>query len=340
MGKLGLSSIEGYVSNHLRVFVISVIGLLIFLLIVAVSVFFVAVHGEEQTMVPDVVDKELSLALLELQAKELYPRIDLRFSQTSRDKGFILEQDPKPGSIVKAGRRIRLVVSQGVILNKVENFVSRSIDEARMDIQSINAAAAGLYLFTIKEPIMYQFSSEPQGTILAQKPPQGGEISGPIEMEFVVSKGRENLTVTVPQLTDLTHSAALSAISSSGINYKFTLREKTGNERGETVVSQSPVASTVISLSNTVQLTITPPDRVGANEVFGLFTYRIPQNPYPLAVRLEALLPTGVTQRLFTVNFIGGDFTVPYKLPKDSELILTMLNRELHREKAVSAAGR
>jgi len=338
MGKLDLNSIESYVSSHLRVFIISVIGLLIFLGIVAVSVFFIAVHGEEQTMVPDVVDKELSQALLELQAKELYPRVDLRFSQSSRDKGLILEQDPKPGSIVKAGRRVRLVVSQGVVLNKVENFVSSSIDEARMDIQTINAAAAGLYLFTIKEPVMYQFSSEPAGTILAQKPVLGTEISGPIEMEFVVSKGRDNLTVTVPQLTGLTYSAALNAITSSGINYKFTLRDKTGDERGETVVSQSPIANTSIQMNNVVQLTITPPDRVAANEIFGLFSYRIPQNPYPLAVRLEALLPTGNTQRIFTVNYMGGDFTVPYRLPKNSELVLSMLNRELHREKVGGSA--
>jgi len=333
MGKLDLSSIESYVSSHLRVFIVSVIGLMIFLMIVAVSVFFIAVHGEEQTMVPDVVDKELAQALIELQAKELYPRIDLRFSQASKDKGLILEQEPRPGSIVKAGRRIRLVVSQGVVLNKVENFVSSSIDEARMDIQTINAAAAGLYLFTIKEPVMYQFSSEPVGTILAQKPVQGTQISGPVEMEFVVSKGRDNLTVTVPQLTGVTLSSALGTISSSGINYKFTVREKTGSEKGETIVSQSPIAGTTVPLSSVVQLTVTPPDRVAANEVFGLFTYRIPQNPYPLAVRLEALLPTGTTQRVFTVNYPGGDFTVPYKLPKGSELILTMLNRELHREK-------
>ena len=328
-----LNSIEGYVSNHLRVFIISVIGLVIFGGIIAVSVFFIAVHGEEQTMVPDVVEKELTQALLELQVKELYPRIQLRFSQTSRDKGLILEQEPKPGTITKAGRRIRLVVSQGVVLNKVENFVTRSIDEARMDIQVINAAAAGLYLFTISEPIIYQFSSETPGTILAQKPEFGTEISGPVTMEFVVSKGRENSSITVPQLTGLPLSSALGVISSSGVNYHFTVRDRTGDEAAETVVSQTPVAHAAIPQNDVVRLTVTSPDRLAANEVFGLFSYRIPQNPYPLAVRLEALLPTGVLQRVFTVNYMGGEFTVPYRLPKESVLILSMLNRELYREK-------
>jgi len=108
-----LSSLEDYVAGHLRFFIFTVFGLVIFVGIIAVSVFFYAVHGEEQTMVPDVTGKELTEALLELQVKELYPRLQLRYSQTSRDKGFILEQEPKPGTIVKAGRRIRLIVSRG-----------------------------------------------------------------------------------------------------------------------------------------------------------------------------------------------------------------------------------
>ncbi|MCL1958162.1 MAG: penicillin-binding protein, partial [Spirochaetes bacterium] len=56
------------------------------------------------------------------------------------------------------------------------------------------------------------------------------------------------------------------------------------------------------------------------------------QNPYPLPVRLEAQLPSGERVRLFTVNYMGGEFTVPYKLPVESTLILSMLNRELNRE--------
>jgi len=43
-------------------------------------------------------------------------------------------------------------------------------------------------------------------------------------------------------------------------------------------------------------------------------------------------LPNGEKQRIFTVNYKGGEFTVPYKLPLDSVLILSMMNRELNRE--------
>jgi beta-lactam-binding protein with PASTA domain len=330
--RFDLRSIEDYVANHLRMFILSVAGLIIFVGIIAISVFFYAVHGEEQAMVPDVRGKELTEALLELQVKELYPRLQLRYSQTSRDKGYILEQEPRPGTIVKAGRRIRLVVSQGVIVNRVENFISRNIDEVRMDLMTLQAAAGGTPLLLIKEPLMYDFSSENPGTILAQKPEPGTNISGPISLEFVVSKGRENLTITVPQLTGLSLSRTLEIISGTGINFQFVIKERGDNETGEIITAQIPDASSVVSINTPVQLTVLYPDKIADNERFDLFRYVIPQNPYPLTVRLEAQLPSGEKQRLFTGNYMGGEFTIPYKLPAGSVLILSMLNRELYRE--------
>jgi len=327
-----LSTIEDYVAGHLRIFIILVICLVVFVGLIAVSVFFIAINGEEKTMVPDVTGKELTEALLELQVKELYPRLQLRYSQSSRDKGLILEQEPKPGQFVKAGRRIRLVVSQGIVVNRVENFVSKNIDEVRLDIQTINATAGGTALLSIKEPLMYQFSSESAGTIIAQKPEPNTAISGPMALEFVVSRGRENQSIAVPQLAGLSLSKALELISSSGINFYFLTREKTGNEGGETVVSQLPAADTTASKELPVQITVTAPEKLDSGETFGLFRYTIPPNPYPLPVRLEAQLPSGERRRLFTVNYSGGEFTVPYKLPVNSVLILSMLNRELHRE--------
>jgi len=330
--RFDLGAVEEYVASHLRVFIFLVVGLVIFVGIIAIAVFFYAVHGEEQTMIPDVRGKELTEALLELQIKELYPRLQLRYSQTSRDKGFILEQEPKPGTIVKAGRRIRLVVSQGVIVNKVENFISRNIDEVKMDLLALQAEGGGLPLISVKEPIMYDYSNESPGIILAQKPEAGTDISRPISLEFVVSKGRENLSINVPQFTGLTLTKALETISGTGVNFTFVIKEIGADEVGETIVAQTPAASSTVSANTPIQLTVTRPEKIADNEIFGLYKFTMPQNPYPLPVRLEAQLPSGEKRRIFTVNYMGGEFTIPYKLPIESTLILSMLNRELDRE--------
>ena len=339
--KFDLDSMESYVANHLRLFISMAIGILAFVGIIAIVIFFVAVRGAEQVMVPEVRGLELTEALMELQTKELYPRLQLRYSQSARDKGLILEQEPRPGTIVKAGRRIRLVVSQGVIVNSVENYTGRTIDEVRMDLQTLFASEQGAGsqpLLSLKEPLMYEYSAEAPGVILQQNPPPGTEISGPVALEFVVSRGVENAVRSIPTLTGLSVTEALERIGSSGIDFVFTLREPRDREKGETVVFQSPPGESRAPANTVVQITVTAPDELPEGEVSGLFKYTIPKNPYPLSVRLEALLPDGERRRLVTVEYPGGDFTVPYRLPQGSTLILSMLNRELYRETVAPAA--
>jgi beta-lactam-binding protein with PASTA domain len=306
--------------------------LLVFVGIIAIAVFFVAVRGAEETLVPDLRGKELYEALLELQAKELYPRIQLRYSQNSKDKGQVLEQDPGAGTVVKAGRRIRLVVSQGVILNRVENYIGRHVDEVRLEIQTITATT-GTQLITLKDPLIYDFSPEAPGTILRQKPEAGAGITGLTELELVLSRGPKNAVVTVPKLTELTLTDALEQISKAGIACEFFIRDIQGREKGWTVIEQSPAAGMEIPSETVTHLVVTSPTDLKEDEVFGLFTYTMPPNPYPLPVKLEAQPPSGEKIRIFGVDYQGGKFTVPYRLPAGSVLILTMMNnRELHRE--------
>jgi beta-lactam-binding protein with PASTA domain len=333
---LNPEAVEGYIANHLKLFVSMAFGLMVFVGVIAVSIFFIAVRGAEQTMVPDVRNKELTEALLELQTKELYPRIQLRYSQSSWDKGLILEQDPRAGAIVKAGRRIRLVVSQGVMINTVENYLGRDIDEVRMELRTLaaevnSAGGTGQPIFTLREPFMYEYSSEPAGLILQQSPEPGTGISGPTALEFVVSRGPRETIQTIPGLIGLSIEQALAEIGQNGINFIFSQGEPQGGEKGETVVAQEP-GGTQAPAGTQVHLTVSPPDKLETGEVFAIFRYRIPENPYPLSVRLEALLPSGERRQLIAVNYLGGEFTVPYRLPVGTELSLFMLNREMYRE--------
>jgi beta-lactam-binding protein with PASTA domain len=335
--RLDLGVLEGYVGNRLRFFVSFAIGLIVFVGIIALTVFFVAIRGAEQTMAPDVRNLELTEALLELQVKELYPRIQLRYSQSASDRGRILEQSPEPGTIVKAGRRIRLVVSQGVVITNIENYVGRNIDEVRVDIQTLFASAGGyagtgLPLLSLKEPFMYQYSPEPPGAILQQSPEPGSPISGPTVLELVVSRGLERELIAIPEFTGLSIEAALALLGETGAPFVFSRRPPRSGEKPETVLSQSPAALTVVAANTELSLVVGEPMELAEGEVFGLFSYSLPPNPYPLPVSLEAILPDGERRFLVTVNHPGGRFVVPYRLPAGATLILSMLNRELYRE--------
>jgi beta-lactam-binding protein with PASTA domain len=319
-----LDGMEDYVGNHLRIFISLTLGLIVFVGMISLSVFFIAVRGKEQVMVPDVTGEELTQALLKLQVKELYPEIQLRFSNSSDEKGLILEQDPDAGTVVKAERRISLVVSSGVALDKVGNYLGRNINDARADI-------AAIPLLSIKEPFMYQYSREAAGTIIQQNPPAGTDLTGQAALELVVSRGQENVRITVPDLEGATLQTALERLNQARINFIFELVPAGEGDTPETVAAQSPLGGSEINAEDKISVSLyAPVPKEG--EAAGLFRYTLPRNPYPLPVTLDALLPGGATRRLISVNHPGGDFTLPYRLPDGSTIILTMLDRELYRQ--------
>lgn len=319
--------------NRPRFFALCCFGVIVFVSAIAAISFFAALRGAEQTMVPEVRGKDLIDALLELQQKELYPRIDLRYSGAAADKGRILEQYPRAGSIVKAGRRIRLVVSQGIVLSVVENYVGRNVNDVRMELQALFASNPQP-LLTLKEPFLYQYSVKPAGTILEQSPVPGVNIFSPVEMEFVVSRGVEDASVEMPALVGLSVADTMKEIAKVGIRFKFSTRLGQARGSAETVIAQFPAAGVPVKPDTVAEITVASPARgdLDKNETFNLFKYTLPVNPYPLPATLEAILPDGERKPLVTLNHSGGDFSFPYRLPLGSVLVLYVLNREMYRE--------
>ncbi|MDR3356805.1 MAG: PASTA domain-containing protein [Spirochaetaceae bacterium] len=181
---------EANIFNRPKFFALCCLGSVVLVSLIAAISFFAALRGAEETLVPEVRGKDIVEALLELQQKELYPRIDLRYSASAADKGRILEQYPRAGSIVKAGRRIRLVVSQGAALSSVADYVGRDVADVRMELQTMFASNPRPLLI-LKEPFVYRRSGKPAGTILEQSPAPGTNIFSPVELELVVSGGTD-----------------------------------------------------------------------------------------------------------------------------------------------------
>jgi hypothetical protein len=106
-------------------------------------------------------------------------------------------------------------------------------------------------------------------------------------------------------------------------------------ETAETVAAQNPQANAPAASNTRVAITIAAPQSLDDGEVFGLFKFDMAKNPYPHLVRLEPLLPSNERIRLLSVEYAGGELTVPYHLPPGTALILSQLNREIHRETVV-----
>jgi beta-lactam-binding protein with PASTA domain len=209
-----------------------------------------------------------------------------------------------------------------------------------MDLLTAFAAQGGLSgnIVSLKEPLMYEYSTEPAGIVLHQNPEPGTNVSGPVSLELVVSRGGENTFIRVPSFVGFSLENTLEQIGRMGIDFGFTVRSAQNQERPGTVVAQDPPEDTLVSSDTRVEISFAAPNNLPDNEVFGLFTYDMARNPYPLLVRLESIQPSGERQRLLSVQDPGGRLTVPFIQPAGSVLVLSMLNREIHRETITHSA--
>ena len=323
-----LEGIEDYMGSNLKLFISFTIGLLVFVALIALSVFFIVVRGKEEVMVPDVLGKELTAALIELQEKELYPRINLRIAAAEEEKGVVLEQDPQAGTLVKAERRINLVISQGIAFDKMGNFIGKNINNVRQELEAFNAESPDIKI-SIREPFMYQYSNETAGQVLQQNPGPGADLTGSVILELVVSRGEENTRITVPDLIGSSYTEALARLGQLKIGFSFTMGSS-GDKPG-IVSSQNPLGGTEVSIDEKIIVTISEP-LAAAGEAAGLFTYNLPLNPYPLPLTVEAELPNGTKLILVSTNHSGGEFSMPYALPSGSVLVLSLIDREIFRQ--------
>ena len=325
---MSVGDIADDISGNGKTIVITSLVMLVVFIAVSTLVFFISLKSAEQVMVPNVVGKDLPEALLDLQARELYPRIQLRYSQKADEKGLILEQDPSPGAIVKGGKRIELVVSQGTVIDTVQNYIGENIEDVQNRIRDLFTSGSRQYI-QIKQPYLTQYSAESAGTILEQEPAAGTPISNNMELTFVVSKGTQAETTQVPNMTGADLKKIYQVMQRAAVTFAFTAGSTTGTDI--TVQQQSAAAQSEVPVFSPVTLTVSLPESVNGM-VSGILKTTLAEFPYPFTVLLYAAYPNGDKDLLTSFRHLGGACSIPYTVPEGTQLSLEVLNKEVYTE--------
>ena len=324
---------SSWTKEQKKVFALFAALLCLVMVAVAILAFFAVLKGAERVMVPDVRNMDLADALVKLQERELYPRIALRFTDNPQDKNSILEQSPIAGSIVKAGRRIKLTVSRVAVLDKIENYVGQDLESVKLHLQSLFSASRPLV--TVRDPPMYRFDDAAAGTILEQKPLPGTEISGSTVLDVIVSKGPESRKEKVPAFLGLSLANAVAAAEKASFTVDFSMRQPKSGESQGIVVDQQPAAGSDAKVTDRIKVVLTP--SVSAQgQINGIYTHALQEYPYPVPVKLEAIKPAGQRILLASMKHPGGNFSIPFSLPAGSTFVLSVLDREIARTEVKS----
>src|SRR5574344_658037 len=282
-----------HLQNGGKPLVWTVILTFLVMVVVCLAVFFASVKGAEKVMVPNVVGKDLETALLEMQAKELYPKIQLKYSDVPGDEGTVLNQNPHAGAIVKAYRRITLTVSRGAVVDEVENYTGQKYDDVRVKIQK--------QLIVLAEPV-YKADASEAGTILEQNPRAGTSIVDPVTVQLVVSRGETYEQTKVPNIVGKNVEAVLEIMAANKVVFDFTSHVAADGEKVGTVVREQKFTTDTVPNYQRVTADFAFPAKQYKDKVYGLFTKELADYPYAVAVRLDATDADGMTTKLDTYN--------------------------------------
>ncbi len=357
--KIGFSfnEMQGELQKSTPAFIAYTIMAFLLMFIAALAVFFFANKGYEQVLVPDVTGKSLTRALLEMQERELYPKLQLRYSDLPGEAGQVLSQSPSAGSIVKAGRRITLVVSRGVVIDHVGNYVGTNLDVLKTKLDTLYGGVDAPPI-TIAEPV-FKLDSSPIGTILEQDPAEGTPITQGVELHFVVSKGESEPLVKVPNFLGNTIAQILEEMGKVNLLFDFQSHVAGTDEIAGTVTNQSfeadgeveefsritldialPALGTLYSGDTVIEKDVRGRDetevagmKMGGleNSSHGIFSAKISQYPIAVPVKLDAIPPEGAAYTVTSFNHIGGEISVPYSVPHGTVLVLSVVNQEKER---------
>lgn len=305
----------------------TIIFTFILMVIVCLAVFFTSVQGAEQVMVPNVVGKDLETALLEMQEKELYPKIQLKYSDIPGDEGSILEQNPGPGAIVKAYRRINLTVSRGLIVDQVTDYTGQKYDDVKMKLQT--QFTGQKQLIVLAEPV-YKANLAEAGTILEQDPPAGTQIVDPVTVHLVVSRGNTFENTKRPVITGKDINSLLRIMSSTKIIYEFTSHTALEGEKAGTVTAEDEYTSEYVPNYTRIKADIALPEEK-SDLVYGIYKMNLHEYPFDVAVRLDATDSDGNTTTYISMRHKGNLVTIPYAVQPGTVLTLFVGDNEVER---------
>jgi len=215
------------------------------------SVVTLTVSAVQTEAVPNVVGKRESAAVSALRAQGF--QVKTIGTVSSKPSGTVLAQNPPAGERLADGSTVTLRVSRGLVT--VPDTVGQSRDNA---VAAIRGAGLKPTAFTVP-------SSQPNGTVVAQRPLGGKRVPGGSAVRLNVSSGStaavppppppsKPATVTVPDVTGQQQDVAQKQLNAAGL--KAGVVYVASDEVQGTVVSQAPEGGTTQKRGTRIQLNV------------------------------------------------------------------------------------
>lgn len=184
---------------------------------------------------PTFVGKKLKEAESLLESYDL-KKGDISYESSDMPEGYIISQDPEPGTEIKSGEKVSFVVSQGEEEDEsgieVPNLKGKTESEAKKLLESV-----GLKLGKVAT----EHSDTEEGLIISQTKSAESDAESGDSVGITVSSGPEKKSVSIPMKVDYSEAQnevftlTVTVTDSNGLHYIVNNQSRIKSDGGETV---------------------------------------------------------------------------------------------------------
>lgn len=240
------------------------------------------IRSDNRVVVPDLVSKDVVYALEVLSDLGLNTKVRKSEFHPTVPKHHIIDQYPEPGTEIKSGRDVRLMISKGARSVVIPNVMGMDISRA-----GIILAENDLH----QRNLSYTYSQmQPKGKILSQNPMAGTKGTRGDSLDLLVSSGSKAEWLRMMDLSNFGLDDAIEVIEKNQLAVGNISQVSNPALPLDAVVNQDPKAGFPVLLGKPVDLTInrSNPKILGSQRrAASLFRYRVDQGYLSQKVRVR-----------------------------------------------------
>ena len=223
----------------------------VFILVVGASAYMtltMIIKSEDTVIVPDLAGKNIVYVLELLTDLGLNTKIEGSEYSPEMAKNNVIFQDPEPGSEIKKGRDVRIIISKGSKSILMPNLEKMPVQQARIILEE-NRLCQGQISSTYSNHVK-------KNSIIAQIPSAGTMITRNECVNLLVSIGIRPQAYKMPDLEGRSLDGAIPLIESSNLILGKIKSVFYKDQPLNTIISQEPLSGYFVTEGGAVDLVI------------------------------------------------------------------------------------
>jgi len=313
---------------------IAKIGVLLvaFLVVVGGSAYLTVtliIRSEDTVVVPDLDGKDVVYVLKILTDLGLNTKVKGSEYHDTIPMNHVIYQEPEPGSEIKGGRDIRIVISKGSLTVLTPKLAGLPLQEARIILDE-NGLCSG------KTSATYSDSAKKE-EVIAQAPLPGARIKRSACVDLLTSMGIRPIAYVMPGLIGRTLEESILLIESRNLLLGNVKSVSINSAPMNAIVSQEPAAGERVFEGGTVNLEVNTKDAKMEGAVIedagGVRLYRYRQEIGFIKERIGIKVDWfGFSADLYD-EFIGPGQEIWVLIPKNLDVSVSLYKNNEFAEK-------